>query len=294
MAIFMTNKNSTDTYSSRLIIIRHFLLSISLVLLFTLIISCASLFVAHADTFMSQSYLTVNKLPLNSIVSLQTNSTDEVVAATNNNADNILGIVVNASNSSLSLSNDHGNQVSVATSGTLRILVSDINGPILQGDHITASPLSGVGMKATSNVRVVGIAQADLSSKNGTQQSYTDSTGHKQSVLLGEVPALVNVSYYYKEPDKTLIPSAIQNIANALAGKSVSVTPILISAGIFIVTLIAVVSIIYAMIRSSIISVGRNPLSQKAIYRGAIQLTGLVILILTGAFVAIYLVLTRL
>lgn len=250
--------------------------------------------VAKADTFLSQSYTSTEALPLNSIVSLQNNTSDKVILAASNNVDNLLGIVVNANNSSLSITNGKDNEVQVATTGTLEILVSTINGNIAQGDYITASPISGVGMKATSNVRVIGIAQGDLNEKNGSNETYTDKDGHKQTVLLGQVPVLVNVSNYFKQPDKTLIPSAVQTIANALAGRSVSTVPILISAGVFLVTIIVAVSIIFSMVRSSIISVGRNPLSQSAIYRDLIQMSALVLGILAVGFVAIYLILTKL
>lgn len=254
---------------------------------FTLALSLS----VSATTSISQSYSTTDKLSLGSIVSLQNNSSDQVVAATSSNTDGLLGAVVNANNSILSLSSDDTNQVQVATSGTLQVLVSDINGTIVRGDHITASPISGVGMKATNNVRIVGIAQGDLA--GGSQQSYTDKAGVKHTVIIGSIPVLVNVSYYFKEPDKTLVPSALQNLANALAGKTVSTLPIIISAAIFIITLIIVVSIIYAMINSSIISVGRNPMSQSAIYRDIIQLSALVMAILAVAVISIYLVLTR-
>jgi len=48
------------------------------------------------------------------------------------------------------------------------------------------------------------------------------------------------------------------------------------------------------MIRSSIISVGRNPMSQSAVHRDLIQLSALVLGILAVGFTALYLVLTRL
>ena len=105
---------------------------------------------------------------------------------------------------------------------------------------------------------------------------------------------MVNVSYFFKEPERTLIPSALQNLANALAGKQVDTLPIILAAAVFIIMLIVVVSIIYSMIRSSIISVGRNPLSQSAIYRDLIQLSALVIGILGVGLIAMYLILTRL
>lgn len=249
---------------------------------------------AQADTFVSQSYTTTEALPLNSIVSLQNNTSDHVVLAKSANVDNLLGVVVNATNSSLVITGNKENEVQVATSGTLDILVSTINGTIAQGDYITASPINGVGMKATGNVRVIGIAQGDLNDKNGSAESYTDKDGKKQTVVLGQVPVLVSVSNYFKEPDKTLIPSSVQNVANALAGRAVSPVPILISAGIFLVTIIVVVSIIFSMVRASIISVGRNPMSQSAIYRDLIQMSALVLGILAIGFIIIYLVLTKL
>jgi hypothetical protein len=247
---------------------------------------------AGAVTTISQSYSTNDKLSLGSIVSLQKNSTDQVVASASSNVDGLLGVVINAENSLLSLSSGQANQVQIATTGTLQVLVSDINGPIVRGDHITASPISGVGMKATGNVRIVGVAQGDLPA-NTAQQPYTSSDGVKHSVALGEVPVLINVSYYFREPDKTIVPPALQNLANSLAGKTVSALPILISAAIFIIMLIVVVSIIYAMIRSSIISVGRNPMAQSAVYRDLIQLSALVLGILAVGLIAIYLILTR-
>lgn len=242
---------------------------------------------------MTQGYSTTEKLPLGSIVSLQNNTSDHVVATTTKNVDSILGIVVNDGSSPLTLSNGKDNQVQVATSGMSRVLVSDINGVIAQGDQITASPIKGVGMKATGNAKVVGIAQGDPTTSGNAKQTYTDAQGNKQSLTLGEVPVLVNVAYYFSQPEKTVIPSAIQNVANALAGKKVDTLPILISAAIFVITIIVVVSIIYSMIRSSIISVGRNPMSQSAIYRDVIQLSALVLGILAVSLISIYLILTR-
>jgi hypothetical protein len=249
--------------------------------------------IASAATYMSQSYSTTSTVPVGSIVSLQKNSQDQVVAASVVTVENLLGVAVNASNSILSLNTSQSNQVQVATSGTLPVIVSDINGDVYRGDQITASPINGVGMKATTNVRVIGVAQSDLSDAGGSRQRYTDSDGTQHQIIVGQIPVLVSVAYYYKEPDKTLIPASIQKIANALAGKNVSSLPIIISAAIFIVTIIIVVSIVFSMIRSSIISVGRNPMSQSAIYRDLIQLSVLVLVILAVAMASIYLVLTR-
>ena len=248
---------------------------------------------AHAVTSISQGYSTSEALPIGSIVSLQKDTSDRVVASTNANVDSILGVVINDGSSLLTLSNGQGSQVQIATNGVVPALVSDINGAIVQGDQITASPIKGVGMKATSNTKVVGIAQGTPTSDTA-KQKYTDQQGKEQSVSLGQVPVLVSVSYFSEKPEKTIIPQSLQNVANSLAGKEVSSLPIIISAAIFIVTLAIVVIIIYSMIRSSIISVGRNPMAQSAVYRDVIQLSALILVILGVSIIAIYIILTRL
>jgi len=248
--------------------------------------------IVNAVTSISQGYSANEKISVGSIVSLENNSTDHVIAASTNNVDSILGVVINSS--LISLSNGKDNQVQIATSGMASVLVSDINGIIKQGDQITASPIRGVGMKATGNTKVIGIAQGTPVNSSSEQQYYTDDQGTKTPVQLGEVPILVNVAYYFKEPEKTIIPQAIQNIANAIAGKEVSTLPIIIASAIFIITVIIVASIIFSMIRSSIISVGRNPMSQSAVYRDVIQLSVLVLVILSVAMISIYIILTRL
>jgi hypothetical protein len=248
---------------------------------------------ASAVTSLSQGFATSEALPIGSIVSLKNNTTDQIIAASSSSADSILGVIINDGSSLLTLSNGQENQVQVATSGMVSVLVSDINGAIAQGDSITASPVKGVGMKATSNAKVVGIAQGKPVNSSPDKQTYTDGEGKQHPIVLGQVPVLINVSYYYKQPDKTIIPSAIQNVANALAGKTVNTTPILVSGAIFIITLAVVVSMIYSMIRSSIISVGRNPMSQSAVYRDVIQLSALILAILAVSLTAIYFILTR-
>ena len=285
-------RNSRRSVARRLgYVVRRSALALVVLAASSLIISGA----AFAVTPISQGFLTKTKATLGSIVSLDNNTSDYVSPTTTDNVNNIIGVVIPGTNSLLTVSSGEANQVQVATSGVVSVLVSDINGSIRVGDHITGSPISGVGMKATGNTEVVGTAQGDLqSSTNSKEEDYTDQSGKKHHVLLGEIPVLISVSYYFKQPDKTIIPAAIQNIANALAGKTVNTLPILISVGIFIVTLLIVTTIIYSMIHGSIISVGRNPMSQAAIYRNLIQLSVLVVVILAVAVVSIYMVLTRL
>ena len=247
---------------------------------------------AQANTSISQGYSTTEKLSLGSVASLAKDSTDHVVAASTNTTDSIIGVVINDNSSLLTISNGSESQVQIATTGVVPVLVSDINGEIQQGDPITASPIKGVGMLATANAKVVGIAQGKMTGT--TKQKVKDSSGQEQDITLGEVSVLVSVSYHYQQPDRTIIPAALQNIANSVAGKKVNSVPIILSGIIFIIMLITVVSIVYAMIRSSIISVGRNPMAQSAVYRDIIQLSILVLTIIGVSIIAIYLILTRL
>ncbi|HET6863591.1 MAG TPA: hypothetical protein VFH37_00075, partial [Candidatus Saccharimonadales bacterium] len=249
--------------------------------------------ITGAATLVSQSFAADSSLPAGSIVSLQKGYSDRVTAATTANNSDLFGVVVNPDSSQLSISSAQTNQVSVAQSGLEQVLVSDINGQISPGDSITGSPISGVGMVATQNSKTIGVAQDSFPNSTAQKTTYKDNKGQQHTVQLGQIPVLVSVAYFYKQPDKTIIPQALQNVANSLAGKKVSALPIIISAVIFIVTLVIVVSIVYSLIRSSIISVGRNPMSQSAVYRNVIQLSVLVIVILGVAVGSIYMVLTK-
>jgi hypothetical protein len=248
--------------------------------------------VSYALTTISQSFVANEKLTPGTIVSLKKDTKDQVTAASLANANSLFGVVVGDGNSLMSLSSSEASRIQVATSGVVDVLVSDINGTVSVGDQITTSPVTGTGMKATGNAKIIGTAQATLNTTT-QPQSYTDSTGKQKTLRLAQIPVLVNVAYYYRQPEKTIIPQAVQNVANTVAGKQVSSVPILMSIGIFLITLVVVVSIIYSMIHSSIISVGRNPLSQSAIYRDILQMSALVVGILAVSVVSIYMVLTK-
>ena len=243
------------------------------------------------STYIAESYTSEEALPMSSIVSLKENASDSVVATNTGNVDTMIGVVIDRSDASISVSNGKDKQVQVAKNGTLQVLVSDINGTVEQGDYVTGSPINGVGMRATGSTKVIGIAQNSLT--NGVAQKIKGSDGVEQNVKVGTVTILVSVSGYIEKSENSFIPRPVQEIANTLAGRTVSALPILLSLGVFMVTLIVVTIIIYSMVRNGIISVGRNPLSSSAIYRNVIQLSVLVLGILVGAGVIIYFILTR-
>jgi hypothetical protein len=243
------------------------------------------------STYIAESYTSEEALPMSAIVSLKENSSDSVVTTNTGNVDTMIGVVIDRSDASISVSNGKDKQVQVAKNGTLQVLVSDINGTVEQGDYVTGSPINGVGMRATGSTKVIGIAQNSLT--NGVAQKIKGNDGVEQNVKVGTVTILVSVSGYIEKSENSFIPRPVQEIANTLAGRTVSALPILLSLGVFLVTLIVVTIIIYSMVRNGIISVGRNPLSSSAIYRNVIQLSVLVLGILVGAGVIIYFILTR-
>ncbi len=249
---------------------------------------------AFAESIISLSYRTKDQLSPGAIISLNQNQ-DGVEAASIKNVGNIFGVVVVPNQSLLTFKSNAAGEVQVATTGINEAIVSNLNGDIKAGDQITASPLPGVGMKATENVKVVGTAQVALADSPGKRkQEITDGDGKKRTIEVGTVPVALNVAYFFKEPTKTVVPTALQNVANSVAGRQVQPLPIIICLVIFIVAMIAISSLVYAAIRGSIISVGRNPLSQAAVYRSLLQISVLILAILGGAVTAIYLILTRL
>lgn len=245
-----------------------------------------------AVTSLSQGYSTTADIPIGSVVALEKNSTDTVLPASTDATDSIIGVAINDGSSLLTLNNGNKTQIQVATNGVTPTIVSDCNGAIEPGDQITASPLKGVGMKATANAKVVGTAQGTMSSTR--KQKVEGMVCENAEVTLGQVPVLVSIAYHYRQPEKTVIPASLQNLANTVAGKKVSTLPIVLSSALFIITIVVVSIIVYSIIRSSIISIGRNPMAQSAVYRNVIQLSTLVLAILGVSVIAIYLILTRL
>ena len=260
-----------------------------LVLLFMVISDWA---VAAADPLITQGYNTSQNLPIGSIVSIKPGTNNNVVAADLTNANSLVGVIISSNNSQVSLSSGT-NQVQVATNGVSQVMVSNINGSIKPGDEITASPINGVGMDVSQDAEIIGTAQGNFPNQTASSETVTNSSGTKQTIKIGNIPVLISVGYYTKQPNKTLIPTALQNIANALAGKQVKTLPIILSTVIFIITLIVVVAIIYSLIHGSIISVGRNPMAQSAVYRNVLQLSALVVAVIAVAMFAIFMILTR-
>ena len=237
----------------------------------------------------SQGYQTSDNLVNGSLIGLDPTRPDTVQAANSDRVGELFGVVVDGSNSLLSISGPAA-KVQVVTTGTATTLVSNVNGDIKKGDAITASPINGVGMRATEAGRIIGIAQADFSVQaTGTQ---TVKIGSKQrSVAIGGILVAVAVSYFTpKASGGSVVPQAVQNLTNFLAGKPVSTFRIIAAGLLLLLGVILAVIILNSAVRSSMQSIGRNPLAKSAVSSGLVKVLFLTFAILLVTFGSVYLV----
>ena len=245
-----------------------------------------------------QSYSAASQLETGTIVQLASKSTTQVEAATQSNLQNMLGVVIDPSQLSVTTSGSDGqNQTYVAVSGTYNVLVSTQNGTINKGDYVTLSALGGVAMKAGTldqQSTVFGRAQSSFDGKGvvlGTS-SLKDSAGATKNVTLGMVSVSINIQ---RNPNtkstKVDVPQFLQRLGQQIAEKQVSPIRIYLSLAITAVSLITALIVIYSGIRNSIISIGRNPMSKKSIFRALLEIILTSFLILIIGLFAVYLLL---
>ena len=246
--------------------------------------------IAQNSTSISQGFQTKesNIVP-GALVSLEPKSQNTVQLANTDRVPQLVGVV--ADHSLIELSAATSQQVQVVISGTTSALVSNINGDIKSGDKITASPINGVGMKATESMLVIGTAQADLSSISTNEQAVTDKSGKVQSVRTGLLPVQVSITYYVAPDKKSFIPTFLYQIAQSIAGRDVSVARVLLSFLILLAGFVSASILLFSSVQSSIISIGRNPLSEGAVHKSMLEVGLTSIGILVAAIIAIYLVL---
>lgn len=231
------------------------------------------------------------------IVQLNSTDTKYVEVATQAKLESMFGVTVDRNQLPITLtSGDLENEVFVAVSGTYSVLVSTQGGSIAVGDYITMSSVNGIGMKASTDDKTVfGRAVGKFDGKGVTlgQTTLKDTSGNTtKTVALGSVPVTINIQHNPNEKStKSNLPEFLQRVGLAIAEKEVSPIRIYLSVAVTILTVIAAIVIIYSGIRNSVISIGRNPMSRRSIFRALLEviLTSLLILIV-GLF-AVYLLL---
>jgi hypothetical protein len=242
-------------------------------------------------------YASDSVLRVGTIVQLEGSNGNKVAPATSKNPNQMYGVTVDQHQLSVTIS-DSGlaNETYVATSGTYDVLVDTQAGAIKAGDYVTISAIDGVAMKAgTSDKTVFGRAVGGFDGKADSIGSMPLKDTHgstTQTVQLGLVPVAINIQRNPNEKStKANLPSALQRIGEQLADKQVSMVRIYMSAAVAVMSVIVAVVMLYSGIRGGLISIGRNPLSKKTIFRGLLEVViGSVLILLIGLF-AVYLLL---
>jgi len=275
----------------------------------TILFGIASMFVAsmllHAPTSAVatygggniQSYASDASLSNGTIVQLAGQDSGRVSIASQDNLGGMFGVTIDRNQLSVRMSNEAlQNETYVASSGTYNVLVSTQAGAIATGDYLTLSSIDGVAMKAgTEQKTVFGRAAQPFDGKGVALGSTTlkDSRGNdNKKVILGAVSVTIDIRGNPNERStKANVPEQLERVGEAIAEKEVSPIRIYLSIAITVICLIAAIAVLYGGVRSGVISIGRNPMSKKSIFRALFEviLTSLLIVIV-GLF-AVYLLL---
>jgi hypothetical protein len=240
---------------------------------------------------ISQGYQADQALAAGSLVSVKDGQNGRAQATDVNNSNYLLGVVVGDKDANLAVSTP-SDRFQVATTGVVTAFVSNLNGDIKAGDPIGASPIAGVGMKATEAGKIVGVAQEDAKATSRTVE-VKSKDGSTKTAIIDTVNVVVQVAYYNPPVPKTAVPTFLQLFVNQIAGKQVSLVRLVASAVIVVGAVIIIGVLLYSAVRSTMVSIGRNPLAQSSIYRGLWQVVVSSLLILVAAMGAAFLVLTR-
>jgi hypothetical protein len=232
-------------------------------------------------------------MSVGALVSLAASGADSVSLADVGNAGNLVGVA--SEKPVLELSDGSSSSIKVVVSGVAEALVSDVNGEIKAGDKITPSPISGVGMKAMQSGEIVGTAQKALGSVSSVKQQVTSADGKQETVNVGLLPIAVNVVYFSTNSASgsaaAFVPPFLQSVANAVTGKQVPPLRVLLGGLALLLGFIGATAMLIISIKSGMISIGRNPLAEKALRRGLFDVIIAAMGVLTATVVVVYAIL---
>lgn len=238
---------------------------------------------------VTQGYGTDEPMERGMLVRLKDGDTSKVSLLKQAEAKYMHGVVVAPNDAPITLSSDD-QKVFVASSGHYDVLVSTQNGEIKQGDYITISAVDGIGMKANKDsTHVIGKA---LNSFNNTSsvEGNTQVNGKttKYGRVITDLTVAANPLFNSSGP---AVPGFLQKAAQSVGGKSVSTARTYVATFVAMATLLVTGVLLYGSIRSSIIAVGRNPLSRSPVGRGLLKVLLVSLIIFLSGIFAVYLLL---
>lgn len=242
------------------------------------------------------AYAADEPIEFGKIVILTGENSNRVKVATQADVANMFGVVVDKTQLQLVISNENiQNETFVAVSGTYNVLVTTQEGSISSGDYLTLSSINGTAMKAgDKEVIVFGRANSDFNDSSVMLGSTTlkDANGGTKTVKFGSVPVTIDIKSNpnHKSTDVNA-PEFLKRVGEAIADKEVNPIRIYIGVGIAVVSLVAAIAVVYAGVRNGVISIGRNPMSRKSIFRALLEVILTAALILIIGLFAVYLLL---
>lgn len=241
---------------------------------------------------VNESFKSDQKLQPGMLVGLVEGDSRKVEKTAPDSLERLKGVVVAANDSPVRLSAE-GEEVFVATGGVYDVLVSDENGEIKQGDYLSISSLAGVAAKAGAQQSVViGRANQEFNASSTLAGTYNDPRSGRQ-INFGRIEIAVSIvkNPVQKQDDGNRVPELLENISVSIAGKPVSTTRMWLALALFLGTALIVGAMLYSGARSSMLSIGRNPLSRKPIARGLLQVILLGLIVFISGMFGVYLVL---
>lgn len=240
---------------------------------------------------VSQAYGTDSPLQRGMIVKLKEGDAHTVVPLDNKHPEDMYGIVIAPSDSVITISGAKADPhvAYVASYGEAEVLVSNENGAIKAGDFVAISAVDGIGMAAgDTNPIALGKAKEGF---NGTSNVISKMTvkradGTKHDIAIGRISVTINVGRNpLLKQSKSAMMDFFQQISSDVADKPVGPSRVYMSLAILLVSTVVSGSLLYSGVRSSMISIGRNPLAKKSILRSMIQvvITSLTVFII-GVF----------
>ena len=229
------------------------------------------------------------------IVGLDPKDLTKIEPINNSQSNQIHGVVISANDSAMLLGSNN-NQIYVATTGRFMVLVSDQAGNIVSGDYITVSSVSGIGMKASNtDTMVIGKALDGFNGNDNNQiigtASIKNSSNKQQQIHLGQVLVDISIGQNPMLQVNSSLPGVFRSASTLLVGKPVSPARIYLSLVIMAAASLIAGSLIYSGVRSSLIAIGRNPLSKKLILRSLLQVVIVGLMIFVSGIFGVYLLL---
>jgi hypothetical protein len=173
----------------------------------------------------------------------------------------IYGAAIDPSDAPIALVGKNS-QVFVATTGTYPVLVSAQAGAIKKGDYISLSPIDGIAGKAKAGqTLILGRAETGF---DGSTNVISSSGG----VNIGRISVSIAVAKNPVTSADPTLPEPLRKIADSIGNRSVPVIRVYTAMLVFLVTLGAAIVILWSGVRSSMIALGRNPLSRHTIFSG--------------------------